>query len=112
MIWIGMIAVGLALRIWSILAMRGAFSLQLRLPHYIVTTGPYRWVRHPSYIGSLCIIVGAGMLHPVAGLGLVAFAFFLARSINEEAILMNHPAYREYAERTGRFIPKVRCFHG
>jgi methyltransferase len=53
----------------------------------LVVAGPYRWIRHPNYVGVVGELVGAAALlgAPVAGLsGVVAFAGLLARRIAVE----------------------------
>jgi protein-S-isoprenylcysteine O-methyltransferase Ste14 len=47
----GALAVGVTLRLWSYRALGRFFTFQLAVhkDHSLVTTGPYRWLRHPSY---------------------------------------------------------------
>lgn len=49
--------IGLAVRAWAVLTLGGSFStyLQVEGDQAVVTRGPYRWVRHPSYTGLLLI---------------------------------------------------------
>jgi protein-S-isoprenylcysteine O-methyltransferase Ste14 len=49
---------GLALRIWAIAALGGAFrtTVEVEPGQTVVSTGPYRWIRHPSYAGLLLIV--------------------------------------------------------
>jgi protein-S-isoprenylcysteine O-methyltransferase Ste14 len=77
----------------------------------VVAHGIYRYTRHPIYTGLL--LYGAGSLlvtgHPVvvaAAVGL--FALLIAKARWEEVMLIRStPNYRGYAQRTGRFIPRV-----
>jgi methyltransferase len=53
----------------------------------LVTSGPYRWLRHPNYVGVLGELLAVALLcsAPVAGLaGLCLFAFLLHRRIGIE----------------------------
>jgi protein-S-isoprenylcysteine O-methyltransferase Ste14 len=52
--------VGLALRVWAVLTLGRSFStfIQVDADQAVVTRGPYRWVRHPSYTGLLLIALG------------------------------------------------------
>jgi protein-S-isoprenylcysteine O-methyltransferase Ste14 len=53
---------GLALRVWAIAALGGAFrtTIEVEPGQTVVSTGPYRWIRHPSYAGLLLIVAGLG----------------------------------------------------
>jgi len=113
MIWITsviLIVLGITIRVAAIRELRRhrAWSLSLQVPIRIVNTGPYGYIRHPSYLGSGLIIIGAALLSPVAGVILIAIAFFAARIVNEEQVLMLHPDYREYKKKTGCIIPRIR----
>ena len=54
---------GLAIRVWAIVALGRAFRTTVEVDpgQAIVSTGPYRWVRHPSYSGLLLIVIGCGL---------------------------------------------------
>ncbi len=76
----------------------------------LVTTGFYRYVRHPVYTGVLLVVlglvVGSGRWLSLV-VGVVAIAFFYAKSSWEEQRLMEHyPDYPAYRETTPRFVPK------
>jgi protein-S-isoprenylcysteine O-methyltransferase Ste14 len=55
--------VGLILRVWAVLTLGRSFStfIQVDADQAVVTRGPYRWVRHPSYTGLLLIALGFGL---------------------------------------------------
>lgn len=81
------------------------------LPERLLTEGPYRWVRHPFYLG---YILGA-MAPPVATaqpimvvIAAAMIAITLAAAFREERVWLSSPrggAYREYSSRTGMFVP-------
>ena len=109
-IGIAIVALGFAIRIWAIMSMQGKFTFKIKLPDKLCTKGAYKYVRHPSYIGSLLILCGISIINPVAGICYLAFAFFLARAIQEELILSQYQEYLEYKQKTGMFLP--RLYHG
>jgi protein-S-isoprenylcysteine O-methyltransferase Ste14 len=53
---------GLALRVWAIAALGGRFrtTVEVEPGQAVVSSGPYRWIRHPSYAGLLLIVAGLG----------------------------------------------------
>ena len=54
---------GLAIRVWAVVALGAAFRTTVEVDDEqpVVSTGPYRWVRHPSYTGLLLIVIGFGL---------------------------------------------------
>lgn len=83
-----------------------------REQHVLVTSGPYRWVRHPLYTVGSSFIVSFGIMADnwfIAGLGVLAFMLMAARTPAEEANLVAKfgDEYRVYMQRTGRFLPRL-----
>lgn len=82
-----------------------------RKAHTLVTTGPYRWVRHPFYI-SAALAVLATSLTAANGFffvtGGVMIPLLMSRTRKEEANLIARfgDNYRNYMQRTGRFLPR------
>ena len=82
-----------------------------RKEHQLVTSGPYRWVRHPLYTVGSSMFIAFGMMADswfIALLGILAFIGMAIRTPKEEANLIEKfgDEYREYMKRTGRFLPK------
>jgi protein-S-isoprenylcysteine O-methyltransferase Ste14 len=104
---------GLAIRVWAVAALGRAFrtTVEVDSDQAIVSSGPYRWVRHPSYTGLLLIVAGFGLavgnwLALAACLALPLPAV-LRRIHVEEAELtrvLGEP-YLGYRTRTKRLIP-------
>ncbi|HEV2457716.1 MAG TPA: isoprenylcysteine carboxylmethyltransferase family protein, partial [Ktedonobacterales bacterium] len=57
------IVLGAALRWWSILTLGRYFTFEVavRSTQSVVQSGPYRFVRHPSYTAILIMLLGVGM---------------------------------------------------
>jgi protein-S-isoprenylcysteine O-methyltransferase Ste14 len=77
----------------------------------LVTTGPYRFIRHPIYAAVLYFTWVGVFSHTSAlnvVLGLFATAGTIIRMATEERLLIQrYPEYRDYAARTRRVIPFV-----
>lgn len=83
-----------------------------RKEHNLVTSGPYRWVRHPLYTFGSSIFIAFGMMADnwfIALLGVFAFVAMASRTPKEEANLIAKfgDEYRDYMKRTGRYFPKL-----
>ena len=82
-----------------------------RKQHTLVTSGPYRWVRHPLYTVGSSMFISFGMMADnwfIAALGVLAFIAMAIRTPKEEANLIEKfgDEYREYMKHTGRYLPK------
>jgi len=84
-----------------------------RQEHSLVTTGPYRWVRHPFYDAVLLCVVAASLLAAnwfILLTGCAVFALQAVRTGREEQQLLARfgEGYLAYTQRTGRFLPRLR----
>jgi len=77
----------------------------------LVTSGPYRFVRHPLYLAEELAIIGISMQFfslSTAFVLAVQIAFQLRRMRNEEAVLAeSFPEYAAYRQRTARLLPGI-----
>jgi len=104
---------GLGLPWWSFrpLGRYFTFEVMTSADQRVITTGPYRFVRHPSYPGLLLIFAGLGLLLAnwpgLAALILSSVIGLLYRIHVEEAALaaMVGDAYRSYAASHKRLLP-------
>lgn len=104
---------GMALRWYAIIYLGRFFTTNVAIAqdHRLIDTGPYRLVRHPSYSGSLLMVVGFGLcLGNIASLlSLMAFAgLALFRRIQVEEHALTEAfgeQYHSYMRRTKRLIP-------
>ena len=84
-----------------------------RRHHTLVTTGPYKWVRHPFYVCAALIAVAttltsANAIFVVTG-GLVLSLLAIRTRVEERNLLARFgDDYRNYMERTGWFFPRFR----
>jgi protein-S-isoprenylcysteine O-methyltransferase Ste14 len=106
------VTAGLALAVWARrhLGRNWSGEVMVKVEHALVTSGPYRWVRHPIYSGMTLALIGtalaSGTISGFLGLALIFFAF-LVRVRQEEALMrQTFPAeYPAYSRRTARLVP-------
>jgi protein-S-isoprenylcysteine O-methyltransferase len=105
---------GLALRAWAVAVLGPWFTwnVMVQTGQQLVSRGPYRLIRHPSYTGALitfvasCAVLRSWVAAVFAACALV-FAF--ARRIRyEEALLVKAlPGYQAYMSRTSKLLPRI-----
>jgi len=115
--WIGVgmaVSAGLVLA-WAVPALGRNLTdtVVTRAAATLVTSGPYRWVRHPFYVAVALAVLGnslaaANWFMLVTGTGVIGL--LALRTPREEARLIEKfgDAYRAYARHTGRFLPRRR----
>jgi protein-S-isoprenylcysteine O-methyltransferase Ste14 len=77
----------------------------------LVTSGPYRFIRHPIYT-AICVITVAGVAAnwswtAGAWAGLVVGSLVLRMFCEEKLVAVRYPEYQQYAANTWRMIPYV-----
>lgn len=105
---------GLVLRQFAIFTLGRLHTLDVttRPGQHVVASGPYRWIRHPSYAGSLltaaAILLCSTNWLSLACYAIVVVAYFYRIRVEERALAEDlGPLYREYIRRTKRLIPRV-----
>jgi protein-S-isoprenylcysteine O-methyltransferase Ste14 len=114
--WLGvaLFSVGGALRLWPVVVLGPRFSglVAIQRGHTLVTSGIYRVIRHPSYLGLLINSLGLGLAFR-SGVGVLLTALLLvpllARIHAEERLLRAQfgAEYDAYCARTPRLIPGI-----
>jgi protein-S-isoprenylcysteine O-methyltransferase Ste14 len=113
--WTG-VALGLlaaCLLVWTLVSLGRNLTdtVVTRQAHTLVTTGPYRWIRHPFYASVALSMIANGLTAANGFLfvtAVILLAFFAARIHREEANLLARfgDPYKRYQERTGAFWPR------
>lgn len=104
---------GYAIFIWSVVA-RGRYATSWQMPadHKLVDWGPYRYVRHPSYLGYFLMFIGFLLLwqNALALIPLIAIPGYLLITRSEEKMLVAKfgNKYVQYQKHVGQFLPKLR----
>jgi protein-S-isoprenylcysteine O-methyltransferase Ste14 len=108
-----LMVLGIILRQWS-MAILGRFfsgSVATQEGQFVVESGPYRYVRHPSYTGALIILIGLGLASTswasiLSLILLFSLAYGYRIYVEEKALKTDlGENYVEYMKRTKRIIP-------
>ena len=99
---------GIFIEIWAVWHLRFAFATE-PAARRLVTTGPYRFARHPIYTGGCLAYLGLIMSHPTVPLAVALSGWVICivfRMRYEEAILTQaFPHYADYRRRVGALGP-------
>jgi protein-S-isoprenylcysteine O-methyltransferase Ste14 len=112
---LGLIAGGALLTMYTIWLLGPSFTVQVavRPGQQVVESGPYRWVRHPSYAAQMLSLLGFGLVLTnwvsIAGLMACAAVGYGYRIAVEERVLLGAlgEPYASYMQRTRKLIPFV-----
>jgi protein-S-isoprenylcysteine O-methyltransferase Ste14 len=117
MAWCGvtLFTLALALRIWSAWTLGDFFSLHVTIfkNHRLVIAGPYRYCRHPAYLGSVLQIIGLTLAFQTL-VGMMVLVFFIPllfwRMRDEEQLLGDafQEAYAAYQRKVPMLFPFSR----
>jgi len=106
-------ASGLALAIWARvhLGRNWGMPMSQKAEPELVTSGPYRFVRHPIYSGLLAGVLGSVLATNLIGLIVVAILsgyFYYSATVEENYLIKTFPAaYPAYQTTTKMLIPFV-----
>jgi protein-S-isoprenylcysteine O-methyltransferase Ste14 len=101
---------GMVWAVWSLRYLDRNVSV-LAQARDVVVRGPYRWMRHPLYVGELVSSLGlaiAANSYLALGLWVAMCGLQTYRAMREEQVLLQAcPAYRSYQSRTAALLPGV-----
>jgi protein-S-isoprenylcysteine O-methyltransferase len=112
---LGFFTLGLFLRWFSIIYLGRFFTVNVAVAsdHQLIDSGPYRFIRHPSYAGALLAFLGLGLcLGNLASLLIlivpILFAYLWRIRVEEKALIEAlGERYHSYVRKTKRLIPFV-----
>lgn len=99
------------MRFWVVRTLGNLWNVQVMDSTRIgvVTTGPFRFVRHPNYTGVILEMISLPLIHTAWITALatsVGYSIALSLRIRaEEKVLMANPEYRAAMEHKARFVP-------
>jgi protein-S-isoprenylcysteine O-methyltransferase Ste14 len=117
--WQGLGLVGVVLSgglvFWTILTnayLGRMVRIQEDRGHQVVTRGPYRYVRHPMYVGIIllfpCMTLFLGSWWALVPASLIAMLFVIRTAFEDRTLQAELPGYAEYAQRVRyRLLPGV-----
>jgi protein-S-isoprenylcysteine O-methyltransferase Ste14 len=105
------LAAGFAFAVWARLHLGRDWSGTVRLKedHSLVTSGPYRFVRHPIYTGILLGFIGTalsiGEWRGILAILIILFGILVRCRAEEQAMREVFPDYDDYRRKTWALIP-------
>ncbi len=102
---------GIALAIWARVHLGRNWGMPMtqRVEPELVTSGPYRFVRHPIYSGLLLALIGTAVATNLLGVAIAVILgayFYYAATVEERNLVAAFPtAYPAYREHTKKLIP-------
>jgi len=111
LLWVAALGAATALRWWSIRSLGRSWNVRALVPDGLrpVTSGPYRFVRHPNYLAVavefLALPLAGGARWSALGLSLLNAAVLADRIRAEERLLAAAPGYEEAFRGRPRLIP-------
>lgn len=109
---LGISVFGLAFRIYAIRYLGKQFTTKVKIvdDHELINTGPYKYMRHPSYTGTMLLILGNALMYGSIWIAiLITLAMYLGyqyRIKHEEKALIAHfgEKYIQYKQTTRAFL--------
>ncbi len=101
------------LRWWVIRVLAGHWNVEvMESPRIgVVSSGPYRWVRHPNYVGVVAEVFSLPMIHTAwitAIAGTLGYLLILRRRLRvEDGVLLADPGYLRAMGGKPKFLPRL-----
>ena len=112
--WLALSALGLVVGLYTLAHNRlGNFGIYPEpIPDAcLITTGPYRWIRHPMYTSLLMFMLGIALyrhaLPNYLGMALLTIAIFGKMHREETHLQLKFEDYSDYIRRTHRLFPGI-----
>ena len=104
-------ALATLLRIWTLRTIGRSWNVKVVRPERVVTTGPYRFIRHPNYLVVILEIAALPAIHgawiSMVALTLVNAGVLFVRIRTEERVLRADPDWWNAMKDRARLIPGV-----
>jgi protein-S-isoprenylcysteine O-methyltransferase Ste14 len=111
---LGFYGVGLSLRYQGSMVLGENFTRHVAVSSSmkLVSTGPYRYLRHPLYLGLFLITISfpiyvGNVFAILVGLPLLVIGFSWRMNVEELALTKIHPQYAQWLKQRYRFIPFI-----
>lgn len=102
------------IQIWSTKALGDNFSqdIAIKKDHQLVTTGPFKIIRHPQYLSQILIDIGgaaATLSFVLVPLALIQIPLLFMRASFEDKLLEKHfgDHFRNYKKKSGQIFPYI-----
>ena len=115
--WFGIIltTVGIFIRIYSVWTLRMYFTLnvQVATEQKIIKEGPYKYIRHPAYTGSILTLLGISisfrsLFGTISSIIIIVLVYGFRIKVEEKVLEKSFgSSYKDYEKQTWRLIPHI-----
>lgn len=122
-VWVRWVGVGVGIvclpLLWSLFRSIGSNiseTVLTKINHELISTGLFRWIRHPLYTVSMSLFVAYGLMASnwwlllFTAIGLVTIVVLVIPKEEAELIAKFGDEYRDYQKRVGKLVPRLSSF--